>query len=295
MGRAKGNPFYWNFCTTTFDGITPVNASNTANAPGISFSTPASADTDGTAVTLLSALAHDVHRVVIHIGGLILSGGFSCAIGDLLADPAGGTSWTPIWNDIICGNTPVPSAANGGIQTRYELPLYIKAGTSLGWRARCHNASAFADGRVTLACYGEPSNPREWWCGQAVETLGSTPGSSNGTQVDPGDSGANGTWTNVGSGIIARYGAICLGAQGDVSVGLAQTGYRLQVGYDSVKLPGSPDMWMASTTGEAVIRAGGFLGDVINCGIKAGTQMQVRATQTAAATNTVGVILYGAY
>src|SRR5690348_14318907 len=99
MGRTYGKPFYWNFCVTNLDGVTPPSGANSANAPGTSFSTPSSADTDGTVVNLLNGIASDVDDIVLNVGGISINAGIGSSLGDLVADAGAGVgnpgaSWT---------------------------------------------------------------------------------------------------------------------------------------------------------------------------------------------------------
>lgn len=276
-------PFYFADETDTNTG-TP-----SGTAPGKAVTAGAS-DADGTAVTLLSALGHDVHYLVVGFGGFSASTSDCNALADILTDPAGGTSWGSFIDDLTCGFTPSVSSSSG-IMEWYHFPIFIKSGNSLGCRVRNHSATTPA-GKVMMFAYGNPSRPDAWWCGSKVESLGITAASSKGTDVTPGASGTYGAWTNIGSTTVARYGAIQMGLNGS-SAAASALGYFWQMGYGSNKLPGSPTYSQTFSTSEQA----GFGGTIqpVFCDIPAGTQMQARATCSGASPEVINVAMYGVY
>jgi hypothetical protein len=287
MGRAYGRPLSFNYCTSSLDGVTPANNSNAANNPGVAW-TAGNTDADGAAVSVLSALPHDVHLLRIQLAGINGSAVDSNAIGDLLGDPAGGTSWGAIINDLSAGFTPVVNSA--GLQITYWFPLYIKAGTSIGWRGRTHHTADLTTGRIIVDAFGDPSRPGQWWSGTVVETLGASPSTSQGTTVTPGNSGAFGSWTNIGGATTYRYGAVQIGI-GGANGTLTNAGYLYQLGFDSARVPGYPPLWFNYTGTETVFHAG--MAGLGLCDIPAGKTLQLRGTQNASATTHPNFILYG--
>lgn len=292
MGRCYGEPVGWSYCTSTFDGVTPA-VDSSGNPPGVNFTAKAN-DGTGTDVTVLAALAHDVHRIVFAVGGISGSAIIGTGLGDLRVDPAGGTAWSTIWSDIICGHTQVGTGgAAQALGHRYEINLFLKAGTSIGFRAKTHHTSDIATGRIAMHCFGDPSNPDQWWCCEKVETLGAGV-NSQGTLITPGNTGTFGSWTSVGGTTTYRYGAIMLGVQSDTNNAMADAGYQVQIGRGSVKLPGTPDIYFSTNSSEQARRAGGMAGEFLGCEIAAGTQLQARATQSGSNSLKVGTCIYGA-
>lgn len=240
---------------------------------------------DGTAVSLIAAIAHDVHFFRIRIQGVSTSGADSNALGDVLIDPAGGTSWSPLVNDICCG---FGGASSTTYMRMYEFPLYIASGSSIGWRAKAQHTANITTGYILIEAYGEPTNPAMWWCGQGVETLGAT--AAKGTAITPGNSGAAGTWTSVGSTTTKQIKSMQLGVNGSDNNSLNVT-YHAEMGYGSVKLPGSG----ISFANVSTIESANHMNPLpVGCSIPVGTQMQARATCSGTAED-IYVALYGVY
>lgn len=248
---------------------------------------------DGSVVEILPALAHDVHRLVINVAGTGLSATDTSTLLDIMRDPAGGSSWADFIDDLACGYLPNNTDVNNaGLSAAayFDFPIYIRAGTSLGGRARTSHTVARAI-RVSVWAFGEPSRPDMWWCGQGVESLGASPSTSKGTTVSPGASGSWGSWTSIGSPTSHRYGSLLLALNGSDSSSLDRS-YYFQPGYSSVMVPGWPTNIIVGGAAEqfAYLRPNGpFL-----CDIPASTQMQVRGMGNNTAENW-NLMLYGVY
>jgi hypothetical protein len=115
---------------------------------------------------------------------------FLCDIG---IDPAGGTSYTPIISNIVCGSAG-PITAAGGHQ--FFFPLKIKAGTAIAARIQGSHGTATAS-RVGIRLYGKPSRPEAVPCGALTETIGTITNSS-GVSFTPGNA-ADGSWVSLGT------------------------------------------------------------------------------------------------
>lgn len=170
---------------------------------------PGTSNTDGSPVTLLPALAHDCEYLVLGVSGFALSGSNCSALMDLLVDPAGGTSWSEMISDLVCGYTATAewdASAGGpsGPPLMYHFPIWLPAGTSIGALARCTKSTAFANPpRVIAYAACGNKNPATWWCGQKVETVGTMdPSNSRGQEIAPGSSIAISGAADNGSGLI---------------------------------------------------------------------------------------------
>lgn len=257
--------------------------------PGTNFSAGAS-NADGSVVSVLSALAFDVEYLIIGHAGMFSGGAAdSAALMDVMTDPAGGTSWGSFIDDLAVGFTAdVVALVNVG--NWYHFPVYIKAGTSVGVRARTARGTAITTGQVVMYAFGNPSRPDAWWCGQKVETLGVTASTSSGTNVSPGNTGTYGSWTTIGT-TTHPWGSVQLGING-VDNNTDALGYHWQIGYGSTKLPGSPTIHYQTNITEFGHTVG--LQIPIWCDIAAGTTMQARATCSGTA-EVIDVALYGVY
>ncbi len=276
MSLATSPPVFARY--TSNYAATPTSGPGTAAVVGAN-------STDGAAVTLVSALGHDVHKIRLRMGGTSATTVDGNAAGDLLIDPAGGTSWSVLINDLVSGFT---NTANTGVPQFYDFPLYIPAGASVGWQCKTVHTADMAMA-VTFEGWGEPSNPSMWWCGQGVETLGIS--DAKGTAITSGASGADGTWTSVGSVTTKLYKAIQVGLNGS-DAGAAANAYHFQIGADSQVLPGAGIAHLVTTATEiGYHNAGGY----VTCSIPIGTQIQVRGTCSGGSPETIYVAAYGVY
>jgi hypothetical protein len=277
-------PFYFADCTDNFSGTTPAAAS-----PGATVTASASTNTDGTAASVIAAVGHDIHFLVVGIGNTSTTATVdSAALLDILVDPAGGTSWSSLIDDLVCGFSPI-LAAGIGYSAYYMFPLFIKSGASIGAQVRC--ATGSQSFRVGCWVYGNPSRPEMWWCGSKVESLGINAASSKGTDITPGSTTATFTWTNVGSTTTGRYGAIQFGHNGSDN-NATTIGYHAQIGIGSARVPGTPTFIWQNSTSENTARSGFCM--PIWCDIPEGTQLQVGACASGTA-EVHDVALYGVY
>lgn len=259
-------------------------AATPSATPGTAFTAGGGA-ADGAEVTCLSALAHDVHFLRLRINGMFGTGNDVNAVGDLLVDPAGGTTYAALINDICCGFT---NSNTIGVPLTYEFPIYIAAGTSVGWRAKSQHTVDVTTGNIVVEAFGEPSNPAMWWCGQGVDTLGAS--GARGTAITAANSGAAGTWTNVGTTTAHHFKSVQLGVNGSDNSSLSVS-YHFEVGHGSAKLPGSGTSWASYTTTELGYH---HTPPPVGCSIPVGTQMQARGTCSGVA-EVIYVSIYGVF
>jgi hypothetical protein len=259
--------------------------------PGVNV-VPGTSNADGTAVALLAAdLEFDVHYLVVGFAGFNTSIAALYCLADILVDPAGGTAWKSLIDDLVIGYTDTLTT-NITFSHWYHFPIFIESGSALGCRARTSHTAAPAGGRVLVYAYGNPSRPDAWWCGSGVETLGVTAASSIGTSVTPGNTGVMGSWTTIGTST-ARYGAIEWGGNGtDATATSIQ--YYFQVGYNNVQIPGAPTksifMGTAETYRESACPGPSW------CDIPSGTAIKVRGTGSGTSEIWAGgFAVYGVY
>lgn len=168
---------------------------------------PGVSSSDGSPVTVLPALAHDCEYLVLGIAGFNTSGQDGAALMDLLVDPAGGTSWSELISDPLCGWTSTVdldvSAGVSGPPLMYHFPVWAPAGASIGARARYAHSVAPVSPRVIAYAAGGNKNPATWWCGQKVETVGTMdPSNSRGQTIAAGSSFNVAGAADNGSGLI---------------------------------------------------------------------------------------------
>lgn len=280
-------PFQFAHCTDNLTSTPPTAA------VGTQFGTDTlTANVNGTPVTVIgTALTHDVHYMVIGISGFNASGFFTPTLTDILYDPAGGTSWSTLIEDIASGFTSGNAAGSVCFAAYYHFPLWVKAGATFGVTAKTSNSPpGLTNGRIGLWLYGEPSRPDTWWAGQKVDAIGVNGLSSTGVAITPGSTGTWSAWTSIGSVTTARYGSIQIGWNGTDSSALGQGSYW-QIGYDTVKIPGTPTYFISTSTAEVTARCP-FGPTWVD--IPAGKQLQARATSSGAAEEH-NIVLYGVY
>jgi len=112
---------------------------------------------------------------------------------DVGIDPAGGTSYTAIISNLVCG----ASGNTGGGGRIFYFPIYIPAGASVAVRVQNSHTVAGALG-VIAKFYGSPQRPELARAGSFSETIG-TIINSNGVAFVPGTSAAEGSWTLLGT------------------------------------------------------------------------------------------------
>jgi len=170
---------------------------------------PGTSNADGSAVTVLPALAHDCEYLVLGVSGIYANAGNTSALLDVLVDPAGGTSWSEAISNLLCGYTReidligTTNAACAGLPLLYHFPMWLRAGTSIGALARCAHGSTISNARVVAYAAGGNKNPASWWCGQKVETVGTfDAANSRGQSHTPGAGVAVSGAADNGSGLI---------------------------------------------------------------------------------------------
>lgn len=258
-----------------------------ASRPGASF-TFSGNNVAGTPVSVLSALAQDAQYLVVQSGGCPTISEDNSAIMELLFDPAGGTSWTSVAK-LIAGASPTHTA--GGIQLAhtYHLPLYIKAGTSVGVRAQKNGASGSTGGNVIVWAFGQPKRPEMWWCGQGIEDLAINMSTSKGVSHTPGNTGAFSAFASVGT-TTKRYGALQLGVNSAGNT-MSAVAYYWQLGIGGSVAPGAPTQYVSGNASEI---AGRNISGPYFCDIPSGTAIQVRGTCSGTA-QAWDVATYGVY
>lgn len=172
------------------------NVAVAASAPGTSV-TPGASNVQGSWAQLAagSDIAAEVLWIEIAVTAGSTSGSAKPQLLDIGIDPAGGTSYTAILQDICAGNSCLYA---NGIGLEFGFPLRIPAGASVAARMRGGNATA-GTVRVGAAFYGRPSRPHLVPVAQIAETIGGDTANSGGVVVVAGTAPTEGTWTSLGT------------------------------------------------------------------------------------------------
>lgn len=166
---------------------------NPSATPGTSV-TPGASNAEGswTQVASSSNITTDICAFAIRIADGSATGLQKDHLVDIGVDPAGGTSYTEIVSNIVCGYTALTS--RGG--HHFYFPMCIPSGSSVAVRVQGSNATA-GTVRAWMKFYGKPSRPDVIAVGAVSETIG-TITNSQGVAFTPG-SATEGAWTSLGT------------------------------------------------------------------------------------------------
>lgn len=173
-----------------FDGY----GAPSTTAPGTSV-VPGASSAEGTFTSIATGanIAQDCFYLLLWISGANVSANNKNMLLDVGVDSAGGTNYQALLSNIVCGCSGF--SLDGGYY--FAFPLFIKAGSQVAVRAQTSNATA-GTVRVAAQFWGRPSNVEEVKYGRYSETIGTITG-SDGVSFTPGTSGAEGTWTSLGT------------------------------------------------------------------------------------------------
>lgn len=167
----------------------------TATALGTAV-TPGASNAEGTFTQIASSanIAQDCYWLWVRVSGGAGSTAQKDHLLDIGVDPAGGTSYTAVISNAVCGETNTLVAQSAG--AAFMFPLFIKAGSSVAARVQGSNATA---GSVLVGAkfWGQPSRPEAVPAGMFSETIG-TITNSGGVSFTPGNA-ADGTWVDLGT------------------------------------------------------------------------------------------------
>ena len=167
---------------------------NPSATPGTSV-IPGASNAEGAWTQIASAanIAQDTCLLWLRVSDGFTSAQIKNHLLDVGVDQAGGTAYTAVINNIVCGGA--SGLSNGG-GPEFLLPRHIKAGSSVAVRIQGSNGTA-GTVRVGARFYGQPDHPENIPVGQYSETIG-TITNSQGVTFTPGNA-ADGTWVSLGT------------------------------------------------------------------------------------------------
>jgi len=174
-----------------FAGVVASWGTTRPNATTMGVSVTPSTGAYGSYVALLSALAQDCYGLLICIHSNYTAAASRNSIITIGIDEAGGTSYADTILHLLCGSASDYNIGSGGIW--YYFPIYIKAGATVGVKARSSVTTAF---RVAAKYYNRPSHPHSIRVGSYVDCIGTT--TEVGTAITPGTT-SEGSWTTIGT------------------------------------------------------------------------------------------------
>lgn len=228
----------------------------------------------------------DCYGVYVEVQKTATSATDTSCILDIGVDAAGGTSYTALVSNLLCGYADDWNAGVGrGGARRYFVPVKITSGSAVAIRGRTVEGSN-QDGSIKVQLLGGATGTP--YGGASVETLGVTESTSKGTSVTPGAATTWGSWTNIGSTLSANAQAFVVGVQPAGATVVNRCAYQLQIGVSSSAI--SQTFTLQGTTEECV--DGPFPVMPAYYYVASGSQMQVRMRGTSGSTQAFDVALY---
>lgn len=160
--------------------------------------TPGTSNTRGSWVEVLApaSVTQDVYAIEIRVINGFQAGTSKQNLLDLGIDATGGSSYTPIVNNLIVGAQ--GAFNNVGVAARaYTLPLRIPSGASVAVRIQSSDSVSTAQ-RVSVNAWSKPVAPGSVVVGSVCQTIG-TVTNSTGVSFTPGNSGSWGTPVSLGT------------------------------------------------------------------------------------------------
>lgn len=167
---------------------------NPSSTPGGSVA-PGTSNAEGSWIQLASAanISADVCGVFLTLYGGASTGVAKNQLLDIGVDPAGGTSYTPIISNLVCGYS-TTSITNTGLPRHWFFPIRIRAGSTVAVRIQGSHTTA---GSVIVGVRFYAGGGSLLPVGTFSETIG-TITNSQGVSFTPGNA-ADGTWTSLGT------------------------------------------------------------------------------------------------
>lgn len=165
---------------------------NPSATPGTSV-TPGASNAEGAWTQIFSAVSNDVYGIWLQVTGGSTASAIKLHKLDIGVDPAGGSSYTAVVNNWICGNSPVLTVPG---RQRIHLPLFIKSGSTIAVRVQGNSGTA-GTVLVQAEIYGKPTRPEAVPRGCYSETIGDG-ANTTGTSFTPGNA-ADGAWVSLGT------------------------------------------------------------------------------------------------
>ncbi len=258
------------------------NASVPNSNPGTSV-TPGASNAEGSATVIAtgSNIAEDVYGVVLFVAQGSTAAQVKNHLLDIGIDPAGGTSYDWIIQDLGVGSS---GGISSGQCRMVWLPIFIPAGSQVAVRVQGNNATA-GTVIVWMTFFGRPTNPEMVWAATYSENLGTIAtscGPTLGTNV--GQSTAEGNWVSLGTcSQRLRYLIPCL-QMNDSSTNAQMIFVDVAVGSPTVNRVIMENIPFACPgTSEIIVSPySAAFNAMFACDIPAGSEICVRASTTLA-------------
>jgi hypothetical protein len=180
-------------------GWSTDNFGSTYSDAGFGTSIPAnaSANVKGANTQVLAGIAEDCYGIMIVFAGGSASATIHRYLADLIIDPAAGVGGAGSSWSVMIANLYAPYCSLGCGGVCYYFPLYLKAGTAIGFAQQAVVAAKAM--RAGVRVYGKPKRIDAIRCGSFVDTLGAVTGSTSGTSITPGTNAMGSYSASLGS------------------------------------------------------------------------------------------------
>ena len=170
-------------------GTNPSSTPGTSVVPGTS-----NAEGSWTQIASSANISQDIFGFLLSVHNGNSNATAKNHLLDVGVDPAGGTSYTAVISNIVCGST--GNVVDQKFGAEFLFPLFIPSGSSVAVRVQGSHTVA-GTVRVCAKFYGSLGRQEETPLGQFSETIG-TITNSNGVSFTPGNA-ADGTWVSLGT------------------------------------------------------------------------------------------------
>jgi hypothetical protein len=229
-------------------------------------------------------LAHDVVLVVVNAAASNIAATDTSILLDIGIGAA--AAETVLIPNLLAGWA---SAVDpGGSPRHYIFPLYIPSGSRVS--ARSASARSASPVTVWLQMFGGLRRSEDWWCGEQVIAYGINTGVSQGTNVTPGASSAEGSWTAIGT-TSQDHKMIVPGIQLADTNTNSTTSYTYDFGIDTTSTSLLRENYRAILDASERIAQMGVWWP-INVPVASGSVLAARASSVGS-TDTLDVALYG--
>ncbi len=256
-----------------------------STTPGTTITASGSTNTKGNWTQLVASLGFDAQLIIINAANSAVAATDTSTLLDIGIGAS--SSESVLIPDLLVGWTPVTDAA--GSPRHYIFPLYVPSGSRIS--ARCASARVSNTVAVWITAYGGLRRSEDWWCGEQVLAYGINSGVSQGTNITPGVSGAEGSWTSVGT-TSQDHSMIVPGVGMNDTNAAANIGVTFDFGIDTTSTYLFRENYRASYDASERISQFGIWWPV-NVPVASGSVLAARASMAGGAADTLDLAFYG--
>lgn len=242
------------------------SATPSHTAPGVSVTAPGSAHTKGSWAQCFSSCSFDVYGVSVQFTDSFVAATSVLILLDIGIGAAAA-------EQVIIANILAGAASTGNSNSSSQsmfYPVFIPKGTRIAARIQTNSTTARTV-NVGMVLHGGPTSP-PWPVFAGADTIGANTATSTGLAHTAGNSGAESSWTSIGSATTQHYKALMPCVQIESDTTLASQGYHLEIGVSSTTLG---EFYFVATSSETI---GTLFPNVpLYVPIPSGSQLQIRA------------------